>query len=269
MFRDDIGKAATVEELEALSGKKRAARLDAIRAACQRFINGALRDQLSSVLHAALEAAKLTPDAGRVEPDPDDPDHQSLLLWYPSVTAEGAQYIRRAVKIECGAKSALDPNASVTVKPYIADELQDAPFDIANIVTVEPGRTFWDKVVILHGLRRWWERRNELKGGGQRVSRHYYDVFRLLESSTGGAFSADVAMGRDCARHARMFFNRPDFDLATFGPGTFALTPHDGMLAALKTDYTAMAGMIFGELPELSRIIEPIEDFENRLNREQ
>jgi predicted nucleotidyltransferase component of viral defense system len=35
VFREDIGQAATVEELEALSGKKRVARLDAIREACQ------------------------------------------------------------------------------------------------------------------------------------------------------------------------------------------------------------------------------------------
>src|ERR1700678_793693 len=40
VFRDDIGQAATVEELEALSGKKRGARLDAIREACQNYING-------------------------------------------------------------------------------------------------------------------------------------------------------------------------------------------------------------------------------------
>jgi len=52
-------------------------------------------------------------------------------------------------------------------------------------------------------------------------------------------------------------------------PETFAITPHDGMLAALKTDYTATAGMIFGEFPELSRIIEAIADFENCPNREQ
>jgi hypothetical protein len=35
VFREDIGQAATVEELEGLSSKKRAARLDAIREACQ------------------------------------------------------------------------------------------------------------------------------------------------------------------------------------------------------------------------------------------
>jgi len=51
--------------------------------------------------------------------------------------------------------------------------------------------------------------------------------------------------------------------------GNFCHNAHDGMLAALKTDYTATAGMIFGEFPELSRIIEAIADFENCPNREQ
>ena len=35
VFRDDIGEPATIEELEALSGGKRRARLDAIKDACQ------------------------------------------------------------------------------------------------------------------------------------------------------------------------------------------------------------------------------------------
>jgi hypothetical protein len=40
VFREDIGQAATVPELEALSGKKRTARLDTIKAACQEYIHG-------------------------------------------------------------------------------------------------------------------------------------------------------------------------------------------------------------------------------------
>ena len=35
VFRDDIGEPATIEELDALSGKKRRARLEAIKDACQ------------------------------------------------------------------------------------------------------------------------------------------------------------------------------------------------------------------------------------------
>ena len=42
VFRNDLGEPASVEELEALSGKKRRARLDAIKAACQAFIAGPL-----------------------------------------------------------------------------------------------------------------------------------------------------------------------------------------------------------------------------------
>lgn len=40
VFREDIGLPATVDELEALSGRKRTARLDAIKAACQDYIQG-------------------------------------------------------------------------------------------------------------------------------------------------------------------------------------------------------------------------------------
>ena len=112
VFRDDIGQAATVEELEGLAARNAAQRLDAIREACQNYINGPLLEQLSRLLRGLLETAKQAPELGRVEADPDDPDHQSLLLWYPTVTADGANYVRRAVKIEAGAKSALDPNVS-------------------------------------------------------------------------------------------------------------------------------------------------------------
>ena len=266
VFREDIGEPASVEELEALSGKKRQVRLDAIRTACQEFIHGPLREQMTGLIRAALEAAKLSPESGRIEIDPDDADQQSLLLWYPSVTAEGANYIRRAVKIESGAKSALDPHSSVTIKPYVAEEFKSAPLDVPNITTVEPRRTFWDKGVILHGLRRWWERRGELRGGGQRVSRHYYDVHSLLTSPKGEEFAVDAAMAADCVRHARMFFNRPDLDLATAAPGTFALMPEGDMLERIRTDYIAMSGMIFGEIPEFEQIIQSVNDLETRIN---
>jgi Nucleotidyl transferase AbiEii toxin, Type IV TA system len=266
VFREDIGQAATVEDLEALSGKKRAARLDAIREACQNCINGPLREQLSGLLRGLLESVNLGPEVGRIEADPDDPDHQSLLLWYPTVTDDGAAYVRRAVKIEAGAKSALDPHSTRTVTPYVAQDLASTTLVVPNIVTVDPDRTFWDKVTILHGLRRWWDRRGEVRGGGQRVSRHYYDVHSLLTSADGERYVTDGAMAADCVRHARMFFNRPDFDLATATAGTYALMPHDGMLASLEQDYRAMSQMIFGEIPAFSVILESIEKLEKRLN---
>ena len=137
---------------------------------------------------------------------------------------------------------------------------------ISNIVTVDAERTFWDKIVILHGLRNWFDRRGVLRGGGQRVSRHYYDVYQLLASGTGEAAMAEPELGRDCVRHARMFFNSPDLGLATGSPGTFALTPAAPMIADLRRDYTAMSGMIFGDAPAFDSMMESIDTFETRLN---
>ena len=57
----------------------------------------------------------------------------------------------------------------------------------------------------------------------------------------------------DCVAHARMFFNRPDFDLASAAPGSFALSPHDEMIEQLRIDYRAMQGMIFGDPPDFPR----------------
>ena len=267
VFREDIGQPATFAELEALSGKKRNARLEAIKAACQTYIQGPMLERLSALLQQTLQAANIKADRGRVEPDPADPDSQSLLLWYPTATTEGNAYIRRAIKIESGAKSALDPHAPVVVKPYVADDLPNLDLVLGNVTTVDPSRTFWDKVVILHGLRRWWDRRGELKGGGQRISRHYYDVYRLLASETGQKASSDMEMAEDCVRHARMFFNRPDLDLASAVPGSFALTPHDGMLADLRKDYEAMSGMIFGLIPTVDAVVDAIAELEQRINR--
>ena len=267
VFREDIGQPATFEELENLSGKKRNARLEDIKAACQTYIQGPMLERLNALLRQTLQAAKINPNRARVEPDPADSDGQSLLLWYPTTTAGGNEYIRRAIKIESGAKSALDPHAPVVIKPYIAYDLPNLDLAVGNVTTVDPSRTFWDKIAILHGLRRWWDRRGELKGGGQRVSRHYYDVYRLLASEIGTKASANMDMAEDCVRHARMFFNRPDLDLTSAIPGSFALTPHDRMLTDLRRDYQAMSGMVFGQIPILDEVVAAIAELEQRLNR--
>src|SRR5260370_28947365 len=79
---------------------------------------------------------------------------------------------------------------------------------VPGVTAIEPPRTFWDKIVIVHGLRRWHEIRGELRQEGQRVSRHYYDIHCLFHSPAGPALG-DRALGADCVRHARMFFDLP------------------------------------------------------------
>ena len=64
-----------------------------------------------------------------------------------------------------------------------------------------------------------------------------------------------------------MFSNSSDLDLATAHPGTFALSPLPEMDTQLRRDYTAMAGMIFGDVPEWGIIVEAIRQFEQLVNQ--
>lgn len=268
VFRDDLAHPASadglsVDALEALPGRRRRAALDGIRDACRAYVTGPLREGL------AARVADATDGAGQVTVDPVDPDGQTLLVAYPPVAPAPDAYVRPVVRIESGAKSALDPHRAEAVRPYVADDLP-APggrdLAVAGVLTIEPARTFWDKVAIAHGLRRWYERRGVLRQEGQRVSRHYYDLHRLAQSDVGRAAVADRALGADCVRHARVFFDRPDYDLASARPGTFALAPAPGMSEALARDYAAMTPMIFGRAPRFDEVLASVAAIERAAN---
>jgi hypothetical protein len=136
---------------------------------------------------------------------------------------------------------------------------------VDNVTTIEPIRTFWDKVIILHDTRRWFEHRGELRQEG-RLTRHYYDVHRLLGADVGRSAVADRSLAAQCVRHARMFFDRPDLDLAQAAPGTYALAPSPAMRDRLARDYENMAAMIFGPIPAFDDVISSIVELERQLN---
>ena len=261
VFRDDLDEPASVEELETLSKRKRRHRLDAIRDACRAYITGPLREFLTAQLTDAASGA------GRVEIDGADPDGQTLLVRYPEVEPREDTYVHPSVRIESGAKSALDPHRSVTIQPYITEDAAGLSLSTGGVTAIDATRTFWDKVVIAHGLRRWHERRGVLRQEGQRVSRHYYDLHCLLGSDVGRAALADRDLGADCVRHARTFFDRRDYDLASAEPGTFAIAPTDQMVESLARDYANTTPMIFGAAPAFEDILASANEIEDTINR--
>ena len=163
VFREDIGQDIEVGDLEGLSGKQQRLRLDAIKQACQAYIQGTLKERLNRQIDAAFREAGVSFAEVPVVHDPDDPDQQTLLVRYPSVSMGVDEYVKPTVKIEAGAKSALDPHRSATIQPYVADDMPAGNLVVPGVVTIDAERTFWDKVVILHGLRRWHDNRSELR----------------------------------------------------------------------------------------------------------
>src|SRR5258708_2743859 len=170
-----------------------------------------------------------------------------------------------SVKIESGAKSALDPNEAKTIVPYLAPDFTEGDaLTVTGVTTIDPERTFLDKILILHGMTFYYLAKGALRGNG-RMSRHYYDVHQMMGAPTGESTCTDSGLIEDCVRHAKMFFHRPNTGLDEAKRGTFRLRPIAEMIDPLRQDYDAMATMIFGKVPTFEAVLESVADVESRL----
>jgi len=260
VFRQDIGHAMSNEDMAALSGTKKRKALEAIKQDCAKYVSNDLCARLETLVTIAL------PDTDfKIEPDPDD--GQTLLFWYPrSLAQDNDDYVRPVVKIEGGAKSATHPCVITSVQPYVAKLVPNINLTVDGINTIKPERTFWDKVIILHGLRQWFERKKQLRHAGKRVSRHYYDIHQLMQCSQFSEWQANQGLAMDCLRHTQLAFNSPNLGLDTAIPGKLTLVPEPAMRRDLTKDYEKMSGMIFGEIPDLGDVLDSVEQLESMLN---
>ena len=200
MYREDIGHSTDIATMQGWGKNKRNAYLDQIKATCSDYILGMLKDRLTLQIQNELNEAGISMPTLKVVIDAADKDQQTLLVEYPSLEASGKDdYIESKVKIEAGAKSALDPSRLITINPYVAQEFIGGDLSVPNVNCIAPEKTFWDKAVIAHGLRARFEVRGSLRNDGNRISRHYYDLHMLLNNAVGQNAIKDMNLGKECA----------------------------------------------------------------------
>lgn len=269
VFRADLGIPVNASDLVSMSSNGRKRVLEEIRQKCGAFISGPVADEIERIAREDCARAGLAPDAIRIIRQSDDPDGQTLYVEYPSIASQPGDYVRPRVMIESGAKSAVDPHiTNVTIAPYLAEEVPGLNLRVGNIVAIEAGRTFGDKVVIAHGMNRWAAVRGEVLKGGNRMSRHYYDLYCLAKAGIADQVLADGHTLQDCIGHARMFFNRTPFELDRAAAGEFHVMPTGDVLKAARIDYEAMKTMIFGTPPAFDDILDAIDDIQTKLDHE-
>jgi hypothetical protein len=195
--------------------------------------------------------------------DTEDPDAQTLLFEYPSITPSGG-YIRPFVKIEMGARSEHWPVSEKKIQSYVKEALQEKTYEKEIIVRVlNAERTFWEKATILHQ----YSHLPEDKKLPLRISRHYYDFFRLINSPIKEKALSDLSLLDRVAIHKSIYFSSSWANYGTARKGTLKLTPPIRLLEELEKDYFLMKDMFFREIPEWRFILKTIEDFEIEFNR--
>ena len=191
----------------------------------------------------------------------DDDDPQTVKIAYPNSFADMS--ILQEIRLEIGALAAWTPVKVADITPYAAQEygrLFKQPS--TDILTVLPERTFWEKVTILHRE----SFREADRPFPSRYSRHYYDLYRMMQTEVKDNALADNDLLTRVVEFKDKFYRCPwaRYDLAK--RGTMRLMPPDYNLDKLRDDYEHMQNMLFGDKPSFEEIMGGIAKLEADIN---
>jgi len=171
-----------------------------------------------------------------------------------------------SVKIEAGARSAPDPNETGDVTAFIDDELHGSSLDVSNVKVLSPRRTYWEKLLILHGTHCRYRDEGRLPEDRNRISRHYYDAAMITATDIGASALTDLELLDAVRSHNLVAFRQAwkRFEQAT--PGSLRLVPQSGLREAIERDYAAMQDMVLGDAPEFDWVDERLREAEAAIN---
>jgi hypothetical protein len=259
--RGVLGFGGDMAPDHAPSKKQTRKRLDALKKASQHCVNETLLPLLTGVISQEMPEEL----SWQIDPDPDDPDNQTLLLTYPTAFADQMDYVPQVVKIEFGARSDTEPTQEIDIYPYLEDAFPDLISQPHFIVrTVSPERTFWEKAMLLHEETF----RPPDKKRKARMARHYYDLYRLIDAGIGRKATCDLELFKRIAAHRQVYFRYTWVDYDTLCPGRLKLVPPEEQLSVWRSDYSAMKDeMFFGKPPAFEDLIELVREFQDEFNQ--
>lgn len=240
------------------SKKKQNLLIDNLSHACSHYVQNQMLEELKEAIAAKLRRT----DEWQLTPDQEDPDTKTLLFEYQSKVSK-ASYIRPIVKIEIGARSEHWPVSEHTIQSYAKEALKEKIHEPETRIRVlNAERTFWEKATILHQ----YAHLPEEKMLPPRISRHFYDFFRLLNSPIKKIAIAEVTLLERVAKHKSIYFASGWASYGTARKGTLKLIPPPHVLKELSRDYVLMEAMFFREVPEWRAILNTINEFEKEFN---
>ncbi|HYG33298.1 MAG TPA: nucleotidyl transferase AbiEii/AbiGii toxin family protein [Clostridia bacterium] len=259
--RGFLGFAGDNEPEAAKSAKQKRRRIEDLRTACQRTIAGKLAPALNIAITSKLPIA----EKWSLRADEDDPDQQTLLFEYPTCFGSDLTgYIRRAVKIEMGARSDHWPFEIMEITPYVAEQFPKGfvkPSCAVKVLSAE--RTFWEKATILHAEFH----RPADKPFPERYSRHYYDFYELIRSGVSQSAVANLELLERVVEHKSLFFKSSWTNWYDAVNGNLHIAPPEFRLKALRDDYAKMQQMFFGQPPEFEVMMATLHQWESEFNR--
>ena len=201
-------------------------------------------------------------DEGQPRKVPHDKDPSVIYVHYPTLYTDNSSYTVPTIKIEISVLSMDEPfeprRISSLIEEVYSDEDVDSDF-IQTIRTVSPARTLLEKAFLL------CEEYQKPKPRTHRMSRHFYDLEKLMHTRYVDIALKDLALYGDIVEHRRYFYHVGSVDYNKELPDKIQIIPDEKLLSDFETDYNNMKkGFIYGTPLDFKELMKKIKDLQDR-----
>lgn len=192
-----------------------------------------------------------------------DKDPSVILVHYNSILKTTNEYIPPRVKIEISCLSMNEPTEDRLISSYVEQTFPgEDDTTSATIRTVVPTRTFLEKAFLL------CEEFQKKEPRHIRMSRHLYDLERLMDTDFGKQALEDKNLYERIVKHRSIYYSVGYVDYDKLMPNVIDFIPHEGLIPDWKSDYAEMCDhFIYGTKLSFAELIDRMKELQERFRK--
>lgn len=220
-----------------------------------------IREFKSRLILDGLGECKVIPVTHKPDGTPIDHDSDPVVIeiqYVPKVQSD--QYVRPVVKIEVSCLSMNEPYEIKRISSMLGEAFPQIDNEtFADIQTITPSRTFLEKAFLLN------EEYQRKKPRTERMSRHLYDLERLMDTQFANSALTDMELYQQIIAHRQRFYHVGGVNYGLNHPSTIAFCPTGEIRDKMRMDYESMkTSMIYGEKLTFDLLIRRLEQLQER-----
>jgi predicted nucleotidyltransferase component of viral defense system len=256
-FSEDIDLAIDRKYFD-MEGQLSRSQIKKLRKRSVKFIT----EKLLGDVAETIKKNKLPISSIGVEPFEDsDTDPLRIYITYDPLTKH-SEYLKPRILLEISCRSLREPCEDVNIQSIVDREFESAIFTNPSFTvrTVEPQRTFLEKIFLLHEE---WQKNNIRV---DRLSRHLYDLERLMDTEHAQKAFRDKELFYHIAEHRRIFSPLKGINYSNHIPSLIKIIPPDKIIKQYAADYNTMKESMFtGESHSWDAIVMRLASLEKRI----
>lgn len=241
---------------------------DKLKKLARRYIQETLSAQLDAQLkdmgitgYTIENVTQVQDKNGEWKPIDSDKDPTVILLHYPSIVEDTISYIPPRVKIEISCLSMDEPTEERDIHSLICETFEEEDTDAnCKIRTVVPTRTFLEKLFLLA------EEFQKDKPRSVRMSRHLYDLEKLMDTEYGREALADRTLYDAIVEHRRAYYALKFVNYDLHAPASINFMIPEQTIESWKADYSDMRRFfIYGQSLDFDALMQKMEELQERV----